>query len=65
MSGDADPLAGGGALVELVGSRYCDAGIANVTVMLYPGARHEIFNETNREQVTADLLAWLARVTGS
>lgn len=65
MSGDADPLAGGGALVELVGSRYRDAGIANVTVTLYPGARHEIFNETNREQVTADLLAWLTRVTGS
>lgn len=63
FSGDADPLAGGGPLVELVGSRYRDAGVADVTVILYPGARHEIFNETNRDEVTADLLAWLDRVT--
>lgn len=65
FSGDADPLAGGGPLVELVGSRYRDAGITDVTVILYPGARHEIFNETNRDQVTADLLAWLERVAGA
>jgi alpha-beta hydrolase superfamily lysophospholipase len=26
---------------------------------LYPDARHEVFNETNRDEVTADLLAWL------
>jgi alpha-beta hydrolase superfamily lysophospholipase len=58
-SGDADPLAGGGALVQLLGQRYRDAGITDVTVTLYPAARHEILNETNREQVTADLVAWL------
>jgi alpha-beta hydrolase superfamily lysophospholipase len=59
VSGDADPLAGGGALVELVGQRYRDAGVRDVTITLYPGARHEIFNETNRDEVTADLIAWL------
>ncbi len=62
ISGDADPLAAGGPLVEMVGERYRVAGIADVTVQLYPGARHEIFNETNRDEVTADLLAWLDRV---
>ena len=61
FSGDADPLAGGGELIELVGSRYREAGIADVEVILYPGARHEIFNETNRDAVTADLIAWLDR----
>jgi alpha-beta hydrolase superfamily lysophospholipase len=61
FSGDADPLAGGGELIQLVASRYRDAGIADVEVILYPGARHEIFNETNRDEVTADLLAWLDR----
>ncbi|MDE2398424.1 MAG: lysophospholipase [Burkholderiales bacterium] len=60
-SGDADPLAGGGALVELLGKRYRETGIADVTVKLYPAARHEILNETNRAEVTADLLAWLKR----
>jgi alpha-beta hydrolase superfamily lysophospholipase len=63
MSGDADPLAGGGALIELVADRYRQAGVTDVTVALYPGARHEVFNETNRDAITADLLAWLDRVT--
>jgi alpha-beta hydrolase superfamily lysophospholipase len=58
-SGDADPLAGGGALVQVLGQRYRDAGIADVTVKLYPAARHEILNETNRGEVTADIVAWL------
>jgi len=62
-SGDADPLAAGGALIELVADRYRQAGIKDVTVKLYPGARHEIFNETNRDEVTDDLVGWLARVT--
>lgn len=58
-SGDADPLAAGGALVELLGQRYREAGVADVTVTLYPAARHEILNETNRDAVTADIVAWL------
>jgi alpha-beta hydrolase superfamily lysophospholipase len=62
ISGDADPLAGGGALIELVGGRYRDAGVTDVTVELYPGARHEVFNETNRDEITASVLAWLDRV---
>jgi alpha-beta hydrolase superfamily lysophospholipase len=63
VSGDADPLAGGGALIELVGQRYREAGLQDVTVVLHPGARHEVFNETNRDEVTAGLVAWLDRVT--
>jgi alpha-beta hydrolase superfamily lysophospholipase len=58
-SGDADPLAGGGALVQLLAQRYRDAGITDVSVVLYPAARHEILNETHRDQVTADIVAWL------
>ena len=58
-SGSDDPLAGGGQLVEVLGQRYRDAGLVDVTVKLYDGARHEILNEINRDQVTADVLAWL------
>jgi alpha-beta hydrolase superfamily lysophospholipase len=65
LSGDADPLAGGGALVELVGDRYREAGVSDVTVRLYPGARHEVFNETNRDEITADLVAWLERIVAT
>ena len=59
VSGSDDPLAGGGQLVEVLGQRYRDAGLADVTVTLYDGARHEILNETNRGEVTADIVAWL------
>jgi alpha-beta hydrolase superfamily lysophospholipase len=65
VSGDADPLAGGGALIDTVAQRYRDAGVADVTVHLYPEARHEVVNETNRDEVTADVLAWLERVTNA
>jgi alpha-beta hydrolase superfamily lysophospholipase len=59
LSGSEDPLAGGGQLTELVGSRYRAAGLTDVTVKVYPGARHEVFNETNRDEITADLISWL------
>ena len=65
LSGDADPLAGGGALIELVADRYRQGGVKDVTVALYAGARHEVFNETNRDEITADLMAWLDRITAA
>ena len=52
VSGDDDPLAGGGALIDLVADRYRQAGVADVTVARYAGARHEVFNETNRDEIT-------------
>ena len=65
MSGSADPLSGAMALVELVAQRYRDAGVRDVTVIGYQDARHEVFNETNRDEVTADLIGWLERHTES
>lgn len=59
VSGAADPLAGAGQLVELLGRRYRDAGLTDVTVTLYPGARHEVFNETNRDEVIGDVVDWV------
>ncbi len=59
VSGQADPLSGDGQLVELLGQRYRDAGIADVTTRVFPGARHEIFNETNRDAITTEVVDWL------
>ncbi|MCU0311937.1 MAG: alpha/beta hydrolase [Acidimicrobiales bacterium] len=61
VSGTDDPLAFGGAFVEMVAERYRHAG-ADVSVVLYEGARHEVVNETNRDEITAELLAWLDRL---
>ena len=47
--------------MEVLGQRYRDAGLVDVTVRLYDGARHEILNEINRHEVTADVVAWPER----
>jgi alpha-beta hydrolase superfamily lysophospholipase len=39
-----------------------EAGMQRVTVRVYPGARHELFNETNRDEITRDLIDWLDEV---
>ena len=59
VSGSDDPLSGSGQLVQLLGQRYRDAGLADVTVTVYQDARHEIFNETTRNEITADVIDWL------
>ncbi len=64
LSGSADPIAAGGAAVELVGQRYRDAGVGDVDVEVYPDARHELLNETNRDEVTARVIAFLDRTVG-
>jgi alpha-beta hydrolase superfamily lysophospholipase len=38
------------------------AGGATIEEKIYPGARHEIFNETNRDEVLADACAFVERV---
>ena len=59
LSGQEDPVGGMGRGVEKVVRRFRDAGCRNLSVRLYPGARHELFHEQNRREVWADLLNWL------
>ena len=59
MSGAEDPVGDYGAGVEKAYRAFCDAGLHDVTMKLYPGGRHEMLNETNREEVMQDIMAWL------
>ena len=59
FSGDMDPVGGLGKGVPKVAEQFRQAGLKDVTVKLYPGGRHEMFNEVNREEVCRDLVAWL------
>jgi alpha-beta hydrolase superfamily lysophospholipase len=61
MTGEADPASDMGDGVRELEKRMRDANLS-VEALWYPGARHEILNEINRDEVTADLLAWLDRV---
>jgi alpha-beta hydrolase superfamily lysophospholipase len=63
IAGDQDPVGESGASVHDLSERYRKAGLT-VTEILYPGARHEIFNETNRDEVHRDLISWLDSLTG-
>lgn len=57
--GGADPVGGGGALVDALVDRYRQAGLTDVTKTVWPDARHEVFNETNRDEVLTELLDWV------
>ncbi len=57
--GDDDPLGGEASARKLEQSYRTRSGLTDVTTIVYPGARHEIFNETNRLEIFADLTAWL------
>lgn len=59
MSGDHDPVGQMGEGVKKVAEQFRRAGMKNVTVKLYKDARHELFNEINRDEATADLIGWL------
>jgi len=61
-AGELDPVNANLALLNVLAGRYRAAGLTDVTVRTYPGARHEILNETNRDQVVADILEWIDQV---
>jgi alpha-beta hydrolase superfamily lysophospholipase len=43
---------------------YKRVGLTDLELIVYEGARHEVFNETNKDEVIADLVSWLeARVS--
>lgn len=59
MSGDMDPVGDYGKGVNRAYEAFCKAGLRDVFIRLYPGGRHEMLNELNREQVFQDVLNWL------
>lgn len=60
MVGGDDSLGGERGVRALEKAYRGRGGLSRVTTMVYPGARHEVFHETNREEVVTDLLSWLA-----
>jgi alpha-beta hydrolase superfamily lysophospholipase len=59
LSGQLDPVGGDDAVqVTALAQLFTERGLP-VEQHVYPEARHEVFNETNRDEVVGDLLAWL------
>ena len=59
FSGSADPVGDMGASPDALVNAYRNIGISDLEFVLYPGARHETLNETNREEVMGNLLSWI------
>jgi alpha-beta hydrolase superfamily lysophospholipase len=62
MSGAEDPVHEGGRGFRALEDLWRGRGFQDLTAVLYPGARHEILNETNRDEVMEDLRGWLEGV---
>lgn len=61
-----DDTVGGPRSADLLARSYRRrSGLSDVSLIVYPGARHEIFNETNRDEVIADTLGWLEPRVGT
>ena len=59
IAGGSDDSMAGPKSLRRLGEAYARRGVTDVTVKIYPGARHEIFNEINKAKVLDDLVAWL------
>ncbi len=62
VSGDADPVGSNGKGVRQTWEAFRAAGMRDVRLKLYPGARHELHNELNRQELHRDVLAFLDEV---
>ena len=58
IGGECDPVSAGKRLTDLANALR-QSGNQSVQLKVYPQARHELFNETNRDAVMADVIAWL------
>lgn len=59
ISGDMDPVGDYGEGVKKAYEDFRKAGMKRVSMKLYPGGRHELLNETNKQQVYGDIYPWI------
>lgn len=65
VHGTDDPVGNYGKSVATLMKAYHRCGIKDVTSKAYEGARHELLNETNRDEVVHDILEWLNAHVGA
>lgn len=59
IAGAEDPVGENGEAVVRAVELYRKAGVKSVSLILYPGMRHEILNEPGKQQVMDDVLGWI------
>lgn len=64
IAGGEDPVGDCGKGVEQTAAEFARAGMVRVSKKRYPGGRHEILNEINKEEVYSDTANWIMSVCG-
>ena len=62
IAGTEDPVGSYSKTVKNLCDSYKKRGMKNVSLKLYEGGRHELFNETNRAEVFSDVLSFIKSV---
>jgi alpha-beta hydrolase superfamily lysophospholipase len=62
LLGERDPVCKPDPTARKLMASFVDAGVDRLSHCVYPGARHELFHETNREEVIRDLIGWLEQM---
>jgi alpha-beta hydrolase superfamily lysophospholipase len=63
IAGSEDPVGPYGKGVQQAVEAFRKAGMADVSVKIYPLCRHEILNEINKEEVYEDIVEWIVNKT--
>jgi alpha-beta hydrolase superfamily lysophospholipase len=64
IAGTCDPMGEYTIGVQRLLAAYRAAGLQRVTHRFYSGARHALFHETNREEISAELITWIDTICG-
>ncbi|NQV20727.1 MAG: hypothetical protein HQ511_04850 [Rhodospirillales bacterium] len=59
MTGGSDDPVGGQNGITALEKHYVKTGHEDLACRIYPGGRHEMFNETNRDEFSTDVLQWV------
>jgi alpha-beta hydrolase superfamily lysophospholipase len=62
FAGDKDPINANLTWLWPLVERYRQAGMKDIATDFYPDGRHEMLNETNRDEVVNNLKNWIERV---
>ena len=65
VAGDADPVNRNLQGIHYLIQKWQEAGIQHIASQLYAGGRHEMLNETNRVEVTNNIIQWIERVVAN
>lgn len=63
IAGGADPVGKYGEAVKELADYYKSLGLEHISLKIYEGKKHELFNELDRDMIYNDIFTWLKKVS--